>query len=85
MKSVEDVDAKVTETLVLEAEEYDTADAENKCQSLFHHIGYGVSGSPAVAVHGVAPAAVAEVIFKGLLFNNVGPNMGCVDGVSIFR
>ena len=54
-------------------------------KSLFHHVGYGVSGSPAVAVHGVAPAAVAEVIFKGLLFNNVGPNMGCVDGVSIFR
>ena len=38
-----------------------------------HHVGSGVSGPPAVAVHGVVPAAAAEVIFKGLSFNNVWP------------
>ena len=46
-----------------------------------HHVGSGVSGPPAVAVHGVAPAAAAEVIFKGLSFNNVGPIVGAVQGV----
>ena len=46
-----------------------------------HHVGSGVSGPPAVAVHGVVPAAAAEVIFKGLSFNNVGPIVGCVQGV----
>ena len=49
-----------------------------------HHVRSGVSGPPAVAVHGVAPAA-AEVIFKGLSFNNVGPIVGTVQGVSILR
>ena len=29
-----------------------------------HHVRSGVSGPPAVAVHGVAPAAAAEVILK---------------------
>ena len=38
-----------------------------------------------VALHGVAPAAAAEVIFKGLSFNNVGPIVGAVQGVSILR
>ena len=46
-----------------------------------HHVKSGVSGPPAVAVHGVAPAAAAEVIFKGLSFNNVGPIVGAVQGV----
>ena len=46
-----------------------------------HHVRSGVSGPPAVAVHGVAPAAAAEVIFKGLSFNNVGPIVGAVQGV----
>ena len=50
-----------------------------------HHVRSGVSGPPAVAVHGVAPAAAAEVIFKGLSFNNVGPIVGAVQGVSILR
>ena len=50
-----------------------------------HHVKSGVSGPPAVAVHGVAPAAAAEVIFKGLSFNNVGPIVGAVQGVSILR
>jgi len=54
-------------------------------KSPHHHIGSGVSGPPAVAVHGVAPAAAAEVIFKGLSFNNVGPIVGAVQGVSILR
>ena len=42
-----------------------------------HHVGSGVSGPPAVAVHGIAPAAVSEVIFKGISFNKVGPIVGC--------
>ena len=50
-----------------------------------HHVKSGVSGPPAVAVHGVAPAAAAEVIVKGLSFNNVGPIVGAVQGVSILR
>ena len=54
-------------------------------KSTDHHIGSGVSGPPAVAVHGVAPAAAAEVIFKELSFNNVGPIVGAVQGVSILR
>ena len=44
-----------------------------------HHVGSGVSGPPAVAVLGVVPAAAAEVIFKGLSFNNVGRS-GCCSG-----
>ena len=31
-------DAKVTETLVMDAEEYDTADAENKCFKRGHFL-----------------------------------------------
>ena len=49
-----------------------------------HHVKSGVSGPPAVAVHGVAPAAAAEVIFKGLSFNNVGPIVGAVQGFLFF-
>ena len=49
-----------------------------------HHVGSGVSGPPAVAVHGVVPAAAAEVIFKGLSFNNVGPIVGAVRGSLFF-
>ena len=52
-------------------------------KSLDHHVGSGVSGPPAVAVHGIAPAAAAEVIFKELSFNDVGPIVGCDRGVSI--
>ena len=47
--------------------------------------GGGVSGPPAVAVPGIAPAADSEVIFKGFSFNNVGPIVGAVQGVSILR
>ena len=93
MKSVKDVNARVTGTLVTEAEENDMAGAEKMLQkrtfpamlsskSTDHHIGSGVSGPPAVAVHCVAPAAAAEVIFKGLSFNNVGPIVGCVIVIS---
>ena len=37
-----------------------------------------------LAVHGVTPAAAAEVIFKGLLFNNVWPIVSCVQGSLFF-
>ena len=46
-----------------------------------HHVRSGVSGPPAVAVHGVAPAAAAEVIFKELSFNKVGPIVSCSGGL----
>ena len=86
MKSVKDVNARVTGTLVMEAEENHMAGAEKdvakeefpamlSSKSPDHHVGSGVSGPPAVAVH----AAVSEVIFKGISFNNVGRS-GCCSG-----
>ena len=88
MKSVKDVNARVTGTLVMEAEENHMAGAEKdvakeefpamlSSKSPDHHVRSGVSGPPAVAVHGIAPAAVSEVIFKGISFNKVGPIVGC--------
>ena len=53
---------------------------ESADQGPDHHVGSGVSGPPTLAVQGVAPAAPAEVIFKRLSFNNVGPIVGCVQG-----
>ena len=59
-----------------------TSPAMLSSKSPDHHVGSGVSGPPAVAVHGVAPAAAAEVILKDF-HSTMLAEVGAVQGVSI--